>query len=74
MERQISDQFEEYWESTGVTILNDLWLEKWGEYIAVGGDKQDTAQPVVLTKTQKMLHKNLNYLVGVFKAAINMQK
>ena len=33
-----------------------------------------TAQPVVLTKTQKMLHKNLNHLVGVLKAAINMQK
>ena len=40
MERQISDQFEEYWESTGVTILNDLWREKWGEYIAVGGDDE----------------------------------
>ena len=41
MERQISDQFEEYWESTGVTILNDLWREKWGEYIAEGDDKQE---------------------------------
>ena len=41
-----------------------------GNYIV----KQNTAQPVVLTKTQKMLDKNLNHLVGVFKAAINMHK
>ena len=40
----------------------------------VAGNARVTAQPVVLTKTQRMLHKNLNYLVGVFKAAFNMQK
>ena len=33
-----------------------------------------TAQPVDLTNTQKMLHRNFNQIVGVFKAAINMQK
>ena len=34
----------------------------------------DTAQPVHLTNTRKMLHRNFNGIVGVFKAAINMQK
>ena len=43
-ERQISDMFEEYWESTGVTILNDLWREKWGEYI-VDGDENPQPEP-----------------------------
>ena len=37
-ERQISDMFEEYWESTGVTVLNDLWREKWGEYVVDDDD------------------------------------
>ena len=30
--------FEEYWEATGVAILNDLWREKWGEYVAGDDD------------------------------------
>ena len=34
--------FEEYWESTGVTILNDLWREKWGEYVV---EDDDARQP-----------------------------
>ena len=34
----------------------------------------DTAQPVDLANTQKMLHRNFNRIAGVFKAAINMRK
>ena len=33
-----------------------------------------TAQLVHLTNTQTMLYRNFNGIVGVFKAAINMQK
>ena len=38
--------FEEYWESTGVTILNDLWKEKWGEYIVDDSHQPDCELPV----------------------------
>ena len=33
-----------------------------------------TAQPVELTNTGKMLHRNFNCIVGVLKTAINMLK
>ena len=33
-----------------------------------------TAQPVHLTNTRKMLHRNFYRVVGVFKAAIDVQK
>ena len=45
-ERQINDMFEEYWQSTGVTILNDLWKEKWGEYIVDDSHQPDCELPV----------------------------
>ena len=62
MEREISDQFEEYWESTGVTILNDLWREKWGEYIAEGGDdkqeqEDDKQEPESVLSVEEQLAK-----------------
>ena len=65
-DHELKDLFEDVGKQRFVMLYRDMTSNRSISF--------DTAQPVHLTNTRKMLHRNFNGIVGVFKAAINMQK